>query len=310
MSADRHAAARATTRPFRDEYPFQPNFLEVNGGQLHYLDEGPREKPALLCVHGNPSWSFLWRKVVREFSSTHRCVALDHIGCGLSDKPQDWPYRLEDHIANLERLVQHLDLSDITLCVHDWGGPIGLGFALRHPERVQRLVITNTAAFLSRKIPFRISLCRTPALGSFLVRRFNAFAGLAVSMAVEKPLTPAVVQGFLAPYDTFENRIATWAFVKDIPLEEDHPSYATLRAIDERLHTLRGLPTCILWGRRDFCFSDHFLELWRERFPEARVHGFSDAGHYVLEDTGAEALGLLRSFFEDHPLETSLAPSP
>lgn len=131
----------------RDLYPFDSHFLDVDGGRMHYIDEGDADADPIVCVHGNPTWSFYWRRIAQEFKGTHRVVAMDHIGCGLSDKPQDWPYRLADHRDNLLRLIEHLDLKRVTLVVHDWGGAIGMGVAVRHPERFRRIVVMNTSAF-------------------------------------------------------------------------------------------------------------------------------------------------------------------
>ncbi len=148
---------------WRAEYPFESHYLPTPAGRIHYVDEG-RGRPVLF-VHGNPTWSFYWRRAVAAAAPTHRAVAIDHLGCGLSDKPQDWGYRLADHVENLERLVLHLDLSNITLVVHDWGGAIGFGVATRHPDRFRDFVVTNTAAFRAPHIPFRIAACRVPGLG-------------------------------------------------------------------------------------------------------------------------------------------------
>ena len=297
----RVAAARLACRPFASEYSFEHRFLDVDGGALHYVDEGPRDGSPILFLHGNPTWSFLWRRLITALSDRHRCVALDHIGCGLSDKPQDWPYTLEAHIANVERLVLELDLHDVTLALHDWGGAIGMGLARRHPERIARLIVTNTAAFRSKRIPLRISLCRTPALGSVLVRRLNAFAGMAPRMAVARRggLNPVVRRGYLTPYDSYANRIATWRFVKDIPLRPDHPSWAELGRIEESLSEFADRPTCIVWGERDFCFTPHFREEWERRFPRAVVHAVANAGHLVLEDAPRESEQWIRSFLDE-----------
>ena len=168
---------------FADEYPYKSHFAEIDGHQYHYIDEGDREGDVLLFVHGNPSWSFAWRNIVNQFSPTHRCIAVDHIGCGMSDKPQDYPYRLENHISNLTALVEKLNLQNTTLLAHDWGGAIGMGAAGRMPQRFKRFVLFNTAAFRSQRIPFRIAVCRIPVFGSIAIRGFNGFPGAAVHMA-------------------------------------------------------------------------------------------------------------------------------
>ncbi|MSP55279.1 MAG: alpha/beta fold hydrolase, partial [Myxococcales bacterium] len=205
---------------------------------MHYVHEGPpadSPAPVVLCLHGNPTWSFYWRRLITELRSTHRVVVPDHIGCGLSDKPQDWPYRLEGHIANIERLVERLDLRDITLVVHDWGGAIGAGFAGRHPDRVKALVVTNTGAWPSERIPLRIAACRVPGLGALGVRGLNGFAAAAVFMATEKGLSANARLGLLAPYASWADRIATLRFVEDIPMESTHPSRVTLQGVADGL---------------------------------------------------------------------------
>lgn len=282
------------------EYPFESRFLAVDGGRLHYVDEGPRDAPVVLCLHGNPTWSFYWRALVKGLSDRWRVVALDHLGCGLSDKPQDWSYVLAAHVANVEALVRHLTLDRLTLAVHDWGGAIGMGFARRHPERVRRLVITNTAAFASERMPWRIRVCRTPLVGEFLVRRMNAFAGLAPRMAsARKGGIPRVARdGLLLPYDSAAHRVAIARFVQDIPMSSAHPSWAELAATDQALASFADRPACIVWGERDWCFSRPFFDEWTKRLPRAGTKLLADAGHYVLEDAPAEVVSTARAFLE------------
>ena len=297
-------ARAAAALPELEGYPFAPHLLETAAGALHYLDEGPAQAEPLLCVHGNPTWSYFYRRLVSGLSDEYRVVAPDHIGCGRSDKPQDWSYRLADHVANLERLVLALDLSRVTLVVHDWGGPIGFGVAARHPERFARLVIFNTAAFPSGRIPLRIDLCRTPLLGQVLIRRFNAFARAATHMTVARPgrMTAAVRRGYLAPYDSWKNRIANWKFVADIPLSRRHPSRAALEEIAAALPRFADLPAVVIWGERDWCFTPEFRREWERRLPGAKVHAIPDAGHYLLEDAHEEILPWLKAFLREHPL--------
>jgi haloalkane dehalogenase len=279
-----HADARDVAPGWRALYPFESRFLRLGEHSLHYLDEGPRDAPALLLLHGNPTWSFLWREAVARFRGRFRVVAPDHLGCGLSDKPQLWSYRLADHVANLERLVGELGLRDVTLGVHDWGGAIGMGFAGRQPERVSRLVITNSAAFVGGRLPLRIAACRVPVLGPLMVRGLNGFARAALQMATAKGLAPSVAGGLLAPYASWNERVAIQRFVEDIPTRPEHPSWPTLVAIEDGLARLRGKPTLLLWGERDWCFTPAFRDEWLRRFPAARVRSFPDAGHYVIED--------------------------
>ena len=267
---------------WRAEYPFEGAKFQQPAGLMNYVDAG--EGRPVLFVHGNPTWSFYWRAALTALQRTHRVIAPDHLGCGLSDKPQDWSYRLADHIDNLERLVLALNLRDITLVVHDWGGAIGMGVATRHPDRFRDFVITNTAAFRAPKIPIRIAVCRTPILGELAVRGLNGFAGAAVYMATERGLSPTARAGLLAPYDSWQSRIATHRFVLDIPMRPSHPSWETIVAIEDGLPALAAKPMRLVWGERDWCFSPWFRLEFERRFPAARSFPLADVGHYVMED--------------------------
>jgi haloalkane dehalogenase len=276
------------------EYPFAPHYLELQGLRYHYVDEGQGEP--LLCVHGNPTWSFYWRRLISEFSPERRVIAPDHIGMGRSDKPQDYRYRLGQHISNLEALIYHLNLRDITLVVHDWGGPIGLGVAARHPDRFKRLVITNTAAFRAPILPWMLGLVRTPGVGDLLVRGLNAFVLGTVHLARARPLSAAARAGYLAPYDSWANRVAVLRFVQDIPMHAGHPSYPDLVELERGLPRLRDKPIQLFWGEKDFIFSPYFLRRFQEWFPEARVRSLPQAGHLLTEDAPEELVGTLREF--------------
>ncbi len=279
------------------DYPFTSRYLQLPAGQLHYLDEG--SGPAVVMVHGNPTWSYYFRHLISTLSRNHRVIAVDHLGCGLSAKPQEFGYTLAGHIANLEALLAHLRLQRFSMVVHDWGGAIGFGCAVRRPADLGKIVILNSAAFRSTEIPWRISLCRLPLLGGLLVRGLNGFAGPARYMAVRRRLPRAVAEAYLAPYNSWRNRVAIHRFVQDIPLTVDHPSYPTLLAVEEGLAGLRavGVPMLLLWGGKDFCFTRSFYRQWLERFPEAVGHFFPNAGHYVLEDEIERILPLVSDFF-------------
>ncbi len=276
------------------EYPYTPKQFSPDGHTMAYLDEG--EGPVVVCVHGNPSWSYLYRNVVAVLSDRYRCIVPDHIGCGFSDKPQEYDYTLKNHIDNLESLLEHLGVKECVLVVHDWGGAIGMGWAGRYPEKVKGLVVLNTAAFRSQRIPFRIAVCRWPVFGDFVVRGLNGFARAALFMAVHKRMTPGVASGFLAPYDNWANRVALLRFVQDIPLGPDHPSWQTLVEVENNLLKLQKQPMLLCWGGEDFCFNDHFFQEWLERFPDAENHYFEKAGHYVLEDASDQILPLVERF--------------
>ncbi|HEY3321331.1 MAG TPA: alpha/beta fold hydrolase [Planctomycetota bacterium] len=236
--------------------------------------------------HGNPTWSFYYRNLILALREKHRCIALDHIGCGLSDKPQDYPYTLKQHIDNAESLFDALNLRNVTLVLHDWGGAIGMGVAVRKPERIKRLVILNTAAFPSPRIPLRIAVCRIPGFGALAIRGLNGFARAALFMATAKPerFTPDVCAGLLAPYDSWANRVSHLRFVQDIPMKPSHPSWPVLKEIEAGLPQFKDRPMLICWGMQDWCFDPSFLKTWQDKFPQAEVVRFDDAGHYVLED--------------------------
>ncbi len=279
-------------------YPFTPKTLVIDGQRMSYLDEG--QGPAVVMVHGNPTWSFFYRRLVLALRDRFRVIVPDHIVCGLSDKPQDYPYTLARHTENLTRLIQHLGLTEVSLAVHDWGGAIGLGFAGQRPEMIRSLLILNTAAFPSARIPWSIALCRLPLLGAVLVRGLNLFAQGAIHRAVNHKLPAPVARGFLMPYDSWRNRVAVHAFVRDIPRATDHPSWPALCAVEKNLARLADTPMLILWGGKDFCFNDQFYHEWCRRFPQARRRYFPAAGHYLLEDAGDEIEPLAREFFLEH----------
>jgi haloalkane dehalogenase len=290
-AADRLAEARARLAPLAAEYPFTPRFCAhpsdtpAAGALQHYVDEGPRSDAALVFVHGNPTWSFAFRRAIVALRGTHRCIAVDHLGCGLSDKPAAFPYRLRAHVENLERLLAPLELRRVTLVLHDWGGPIGLGWARRHAHQVERLVLCNTAAFpVAAALPLRLAACRWPVVGKLAVRGLNAFARAATRMAVERPLSDVARRGYLLPYDSWESRIATHEFVADIPLAPGHPSWDELAAIERSLAGFAALPVHLLWGARDWVFTPRNLAEWRARFPAAETRIWEDAGHYLFED--------------------------
>jgi haloalkane dehalogenase len=286
--------------------PFPPHFLDLHGVRLHYVDEG-RGDPVVM-VHGNPTWSFYFRSLIAALKDGHRVIAPDHVGCGLSDKPSDdrYEYRLKRRVDDLETLLEHLGIRErITLVLHDWGGMIGTAFASRHPERIARLVVMNTAAFrmpAGKKLPWQLWLIRNTFLGPLLVRGLNLFSEGLVRWCVTRRLSAEERAGYLAPYRTWHDRIAVLRFIQDIPLTPADPSYAVVKGVEEGLSRFAGVPMLICWGMRDFVFDEDFLLGWRERFPHAEVHRFPRAHHLVLEDEGPRIAELVKDFFRLHPL--------
>lgn len=281
---------------WRIEYPFTSHRVGMEGGNYHYLDEG-RGSP-LLMVHGNPTWSFYWRHLVLGLRDEYRVVVPDHMGCGLSDKPHPYPYCLQRHSDNLVRLIDTLDLRDITLLAHDWGGPIGLAAALARPDRFSRFVLFNTGAFPPPFIPLRIRVCKTPLLGRIAVQGMNLFSAAAVRMAVEHPrsLSKVARAGLLAPYDSWGAREAVFRFVQDIPTSRRQPTWQLLESIEQGLASFQTRPFLMVWGMRDWCFTPACLDRLVELVPSANVVRIEDAGHWVVEEAPERILQELKPF--------------
>lgn len=297
--------AAVKSRLFKKLYPFEPVHVEVHGHNMHYVDEGDGEP--VVMVHGNPTWSFFYRNLIMGLSDKYRCLAVDHLGCGFSDKPGNFTYDLDHHIDNFERWVDiALPPADwnggkFNLIVHDWGGPIGLGYAVRYPDRIHRVVVMNSSVFTTGTMPKRITICRTPLLGDFLVRGMNLFADCATRMTTVHKMPAEVKKDYLLPYNSWKNRIAVLRFVQDIPLRKGTPTYKRLDEIEGKIkEAMENKPMLIQWGMKDWCFTPKFLEKWKKNFPDAQVDEH-EAGHYLLEDAGEEILANIRKFL-DRPL--------
>jgi haloalkane dehalogenase len=299
-------SAKINIASFRHLYPFTSHFADVNGFSMHYVDEG-RGEPVVM-LHGNPTWSFYYRELIKGLTINYRCIAPDHIGCGLSARPRgsEYGFRLSNRVADLTSFIETLGLKEkITLVLHDWGGLIGAAFAVRHPQRIARLVVLNTAAFLKpshKPLPRTLKVIRNiPLLAAPVVLGLNLFARGAAWTASTKGLRPDVRAGLLAPYNGWRSRLATLKFVQDIPLSPADPSYAIAAEVDQDLGHLTSKPILIGWGMRDFVFDADYLDEWQRRFPQAEVHRFPDAGHYVLEDAPERLLHLVKDFLQRHP---------
>jgi haloalkane dehalogenase len=280
--------------------------MDLNGLSYHFIDEG-RGDP-IVMLHGNPTWSFYYRELIKALSSDFRTIVPDHIGCGLSDKPtpKNYDYKLKSRVDDLEALLEKLEANrNITLVLHDWGGFIGMTYALRHPDAIRRLIILNTAAFLppaGKALPVVLRLIRVlKPLAIPAVMGLNLFAYSALFLASYKPLSKEVRSGLIAPYNCWKNRIATLKFVQDIHMSENNPSYRIVKETDRHLQIFSKLPALICWGKHDFVFDTEYLREWQRRLPRAEVHCFADAGHYVLEDVPREIIRLSKQFLKRHP---------
>ncbi|CAE6694072.1 alpha/beta fold hydrolase [Xanthomonas arboricola] len=295
-------------------YPFTPQRLEVRPGiAMSYLDEGPRDGEVVVMLHGNPSWSYLWRHLVSGLSDRYRCIVPDHIGMGLSDKPDDAPdaqprydYTLQSRVDDLDTLLRHLGITGpVTLAVHDWGGMIGFGWALSHHAQVKRLVITNTAAFPlppEKPMPWQIAMGRHWGPGEWFIRTFNAFSSGASWFGVSRRMPAEVRRAYVAPYNNWRNRISTIRFMQDIPLSPADQAWSLLERSAQALQSFADRPAFIAWGLRDICFDKHFLAGFRKALPNAEVTAFDDANHYVLEDKHEVLVPAIRAFLERNPL--------
>ncbi len=284
------------------QYPFQGARLNLGGLNLHYLDEGQGEP--LVMLHGNPTWSFMFRNLVLGLRNEFRAIVPDHMGCGFSDQPESGQYEftLARRVADLEALIDHLNLTQpITLVVHDWGGMIGMTYAAKHPERIRRLVVFNTGGFhlpATTRLPLSLLLCRRTPLADFLIRQTGLFVKLTLRWGACHGLSAPVRAGYMAPCGRAQNRLAHLRFVQDIPLVTSDPSYALVSATQAGLAKFQKTPALILWGERDWVFNKHFLAEWRRQLPAAQVHTFPQAGHLVLEDARDEILPLVRQFLK------------
>ena len=288
-------------------YPFKSNFLNINGLYYHYLDEGMGEP--VLMIHGNPTWSFYFRLLVKSLSTNYRVIVPDHIGCGLSQQPDDQQYgfRLQDRVWDLTVLMRHLKLQHkVTLILHDWGGMIGLAWALDHISQIGRIIVMNTAGFFppnGKTIPWRLKMIHSGGkLIEQAVLKFNLFARAAIYMAPRKPLPHHTIAGLLAPYDTPHNRLATLKFVLDIPLRKTDPSGEIVARVDENLHQICQCAVLILWGAHDFVFDHDYYKIWCQRLPHAEAHFFKNAGHYLVEDIPNRLIFLIKQFLHNYPL--------
>ena len=293
---------QALSPAVQELYPWDGRvFTHPDGVKQHVIDVGEGE--TLLFVHGNPTWSFYWRTLIEPLSKHYRCVAVDHVGMGLSDKPQDWAYELRNHQENLARIVRALDLTDVTLVVHDWGGPIGYGAAVAMPERFRRFVVFNTLSQFG-EFPLSIKSTRWPIVGPLAVRGFNAFLKFALKKGTSKPerYEGAVGEGYLAPHGNWADRVAIQRFVDDIPMEEVHPTAWARTELRDGIEALNGRPHLVIWGKQDFVFHHFFLDAWKETVPDAEVIEIEDANHFVVEDAHERIVPWVQDWLGRHPL--------
>ena len=280
----------------RNEYPFASHFFQTPAGKLHYVDEGSGE--VVVMLHGNPSWSFLYRKLIKRLSPNYRCIAPDHIGFGLSDKPADWSYLPEEHAKNLESLIEHLGLKNITLVVGDWGGPIGMQYAVTHPENVKRLVVTNTWAWPVDKDFHYVAFSAFMGgpVGRFLIRRFNFFVTsfMRVAFGDKRKLGDRAHQHYKDALPTAASRKGCYVFPRQIIA-----STPWLAQLWGKFFVLKDKPTLFVWGMKDVAFRDKELKRWQQVLPNSLTLRLNTVGHFVPEEAPEELGEAVLAFLAD-----------
>ncbi len=282
-------------------FPFRSKFHAVDGVRLSYVDQG-RGEP-LVLLHGNPTWGYLYRKFIPPLARTNRVIVPDHMGFGRSDKPLDPSlYRLARHITNLEALLLKLDLRNATLVMQDWGGPIGLAFAVRHPDRVKRLVIMNTWAWVipaGTRVHPLLEQFRQPGVGEALVQGLNLFVEgfLPGGIYKKERVTAALMKAYRTPFPDWNSRVGILAFPRDIVVGDEHSSAPVMREIAERLPSLK-VPVLLIWAMKDPAFPRAMIGLWQKIYPHAETHMLETAGHYLQEDEPEQIVGLIREFLK------------
>jgi haloalkane dehalogenase len=272
-------------------YPFESHFAELDGAMVHYVEEG--SGPPLLLLHGNPTWSFLYREIIKGLSDRYRCIAPDHPGFGLSRAAPGYGHTPREHAAVLEQLVERLDLKDVTLMVQDWGGPIGFAVATRHPDRFSRFVIGNTWAWPKADPGTQVfSRLMGGPLGGYLILRRNFFIEKILPGNVKRTkLSGQVMDAYRGPFPTAESRRPLHVFPREILA-----SRPLLAEIERGLSTLSARPALLVWPTKDIAFREPERKRWEQIFPNHHTVILEGAGHYIQEDAAEEIIGAIRAW--------------
>jgi pimeloyl-ACP methyl ester carboxylesterase len=287
---------------FDGTWPYEARWFDTDDGRMHYVDEGPRDSRPVVLVHGNPTWGYLYRNFIPPLvEAGHRAIVPDHLGFGRSDKPADPElYRVPRHARRLDALLESLELNGATVVPQDWGGPIGLYWATRHPERVDGLFVLNTYAHGWKPealppgkdkvpLPLPLRLFRTPGIGELMVKGLDAFKrGFLFGQGVvhRDRLTPTVKRAYRDVHQGWSERTAILVFPREIPVTGEGPVVAMNAETEELLkQNFRSKPVHIVWAMKDPAFLPQYLDaLWLDTFPDAQVTKLDDAGHYLQED--------------------------
>ena len=272
---------------YHSEYPFKSNFIDINGHKMHFIDEGTGDKTVLL-IHSGFGWSYFYRKLIRRLSGDCRVIAPDLVGYGLSEKPRDFDYRIEDHVSCIEQFVEALKLKNVTLVTHGWGTTFGFGYATQHYGNIRRLVVLDGVTFIVPLVFGFWLLGRIYLVGFALTRLSNLFLKHFMNKHA-KDLAAETKANYLFPYDSYDNRIAIQKFIQDIPVARWHCSWMTILHIQRRIHFLKQLPVYIVWGRKSKLFGKGVHSKWRKYLPQAKYAKFTNSHFFMLEKPESDA---------------------
>ena len=284
----------------REEYPFESQYQKVKGGRMHYVDVG-RGQP-LVLVHGSPTWSFAYRHLIKQLSGEFRCIAPDHLGFGLSDKLQKFSYKPDAHAENLECLIHELNLKNIVLVVHDYGGPIGLNYAIHNPHNISRLVVMNTWMWSLKGDPTLEKSNRflNQKIGTWLYRKMNFQARFMLQQAVEnKANLPKNIQAqYINAFPTPDSRKGMLTAARELIGSSDW-----FESLWRSREVLQDIPTLLLWGMQDPFIDLNSLDRWHQLFTRQRMVRLAGAGHLLMEDNKYDLHTFIRDFLQDHEVE-------
>lgn len=290
---------------FDGQWPFEPNWFESADGKMHYVDVGPKDAIPVVMVHGNPTWGYLYRRFIAAVvEQGHRAIVMDHLGFGRSDKPDNPKlYSIEHHVNRCSALLESLKITEATLVVQDWGGPIGLGWAANHSNRVAQLFILNTYFHRPHRpvpLPLPLKLFRTPGVGELMVKGLHAFVRVFLfkaGLANPNVLSPLDKRAYLAPHPSWRTRTAILQFPRQIPADQTDPLNDLIEPWHAQLvNNFAHKPVSIVWPRLDVAFQmDVLQEMWMPDFPHAKVEVL-DAGHYIQEDAHEQVIPELLEF--------------
>lgn len=280
----------------------------VGGYRMHYLDEG--SGPVVVMVHGNPTWCFFYRNLVKALRDSFRVIVPDHLGCGLSERTPGQFFRARDRVDHLDELLNQLGVKEFSLVMHDWGGSIGTALAQRRLRDVQKLVYFNTTLGEIEELPRIIRLAASPFIGEILTKYTKTFLRLTTSIGAYNTVPDEVKRGYYAPYESSFARQAIWDFVSDIPFFSAHPSFGQKLNLEQGLAELAQKPVKIMWGLKDPCFHPGFLRKMKGYFPRADIEELPQAAHLVLEDEPELIAGSVRAFLQQSHAVPQPLPQP